>query len=177
MISTAEFGKSAIMELEWFGMWLLDGGCWCKTSLQRCPEWWLDPCPSPLQPQPAALLEPLPREIVVSLCFHLVQSLNTGYASNISHCIWFIAVSDRHWTPRNWSPRFFTYRVSILQVQMNPGAQIMPRGLCLLYFTAFTFRKALSSGALGVGTGSFRMISPQFNNSRGKKPAIFVLFQ
>ena len=148
MISTAEFGKSAIMELEWFGMWLLDGGCWCKTSPQRCPEWWLDPCPSPLQPQPAALLEPLPREIVVSLCFHLVQSLNTGYASNISHCIWFIAVSDRHWTPRNWSPRFFTFGVSILQVQMNPGAQIMPgfSPVLLPFVYGFFRKKAISFG-------------------------------
>ena len=73
MISTGEnlFGISAIMKLERFGVWLLDGGCWCKTSTQRCPEWWLDPCPSPLQPQSAPVLEPLPQEIVVSLCFHL----------------------------------------------------------------------------------------------------------
>ena len=53
----------------------------------------------------------------------------------------------------------------------------MPSGLCLLYFIAFTCRKALPSGGLGVGTGSFRLISPQFNNSRGKKPAIFILLE
>lgn len=152
-------------------------GCWCKTSTQRCPEWWLDPCPSSLQPQPTPVLEPLPQEIAVFLCFHL------GAASEhwlcFKHISPYLVLSccDRHWTPRNWSPRFFTYSISILQVQMNPGAQIMPSGLCLLYFIAFTFRKALPSGGLGVGTGSFRLISPQFNNSRGNKPTVFILLE
>ena len=99
---------------------------------------------------------------------HLDAATEHGPHSN---CIWFSAVSDRNSTPSNRGTKFFTYRIVILQAQLDPGAQTMPLGSGFCILLPSLSEEPSSMG----GVGSFKLISLQAQQL-WEKAAIQSLF-